>query len=248
MQSIYTLIPDHEILLGMEPEELAGFVLQLFNSSGTKERRLVSPSYIISNEMLRNYPREHQTDITYALVEAVVWLKNDGLLAEDPGQRSSDWLFITRQGRKLSNAVAVETYRKTKLLPKDLLHSALVDKVWPLFSRGNYDTAVLQAFKTVEVAVRNAGEYTKEDCDVELMEKAFHPDSGKLRLAVQTEREKQAILALFSGAMGLYKEPFCHQDLDISAEKASEAIIFASHLLKIVDSIISESTPFKKTD
>ncbi len=247
MQSIYTFIEDHEALLEMEPEELAGFVLEFFKSTNPRGNT-VRDFDLTDKGNLKDYPNGHQHDIRYALIEAIQWLKNEGLLMLDPAQRSCDYLFITRRGQKLENAQAVEAYRKTKLLPKELLHSILADKVWSIFSRGDYDTAVLQAFKTVEVAVRNAGEYTEEDCDVELMEKAFHPENGKLTLATQTEGEKQATLALFTGAMGLYKEPSCHRNLGISAEKASEAIIFASHLLKIVDFKISESTPLKKTD
>ena len=41
MQSIHSLIPDHKILLELEPEDLAGIVLEYFNSQVTKERGLV---------------------------------------------------------------------------------------------------------------------------------------------------------------------------------------------------------------
>ena len=68
------------------------------------------------------------------------------------------------------------------------------------------------------------------------MEKAFHPETGKLRDTNQTEDEKQAALALFTGAMGLYKNPPSHRNINFTPEKAAEAIIFANHLLKIVNS------------
>lgn len=246
MQSIHSLLPDPEILLALEPEELAGFVLEIFNSSVRKEKGSVSVGNFISPEWLRDYPYEHHNDIRYALVEALVWLKNEGLLAPDPDQRGDNFLFITRRGRKLKNAAAVEDYRKANLLPKELLHPIMVDKIWPLFLRREYDPAVFQAFKEVEVAVRYVVEYTEEDCDVELdlelMEKAFHPENGKMMDANQTEEEKQAILALFTGAMGLYKNPLCHRNINFTAEGAAEAIIFANHLFKIVDSRTPAST------
>ena len=242
MQSIHSLIPDPEALLALEPEELAGFALEIFNSSIRGGRGLVSVGNFISTESLGNYGYERQNDIRYALVEALTWLKNEGLLAEDPDQRSPNFLFITRRGRKLENTAAVEAYRKANLLPKELLHPIMVDKVWPLFSRGAYDTAVFQAFKEVEVAVSDAVEYTTEDCDVELMEEAFDPKTGKLTEPTQTEGEKQGTLALFKGAMSVYKDPTCHQNVNFSAERAAEAIIFASHLFKIVDSSTPAST------
>ena len=236
MQSIYALIPEHETLLGLEPEELAGIVLEHLNSQVTKERALVGCGNLIAPETLRDYPYDYVNDIRYALVEALLWLENEGLIAQDPGQRSKDWCFITRRGYKLKNRTGVEAYRKANLLPKELLHPMMVDKVWPLFSRGAYDTAVFQAFKEVEIAVRYAGECAAEDCDVELMKKAFDSKTGKLTETTQTEGEKQATSALFAGAMGLYKNPSCHRNVNFTDEKAAEMIIFASHLLKIVDS------------
>ena len=242
MQSIHSLIPDHKTLLELEPEELAGIVLEYFNSQVTKERGLAARGNLISREVLRDYPHEHETDIRYALVEALVWLENEGLIAEDPTQKSKDWPFITRRGRKLENRTAVDAYRKANLLPKELLHPIMVDKVWPLFLRGAYDTAVFQAFKEIEVAVRDAVEYTGEDCDVELMEKAFDPKTGELTESTQAEVEKQGVLALFKGAMSVYKDPISHRNVNFTAEKAAEAIIFASHLLKTIDSRTSAST------
>ena len=242
MQSIYSLIPDHKILLELEPEDLAGIILEYFNSQVTGKRGLAACGNLISSEALRDYSREHETDIRYALVEALAWLENEGLIAQDPIQKNKDWPFITRRGRKLENRTAVEAYRKANLLPKELLHPIMVDKVWPLFLRGEYDTAVFQAFKEVEIAVRDAVEYTEEDCDVELMEKAFDPRTGKLTESTQTEGEKQGILVLFKGSMSVYKDPTCHQNVNFSAERAAEAIIFASHLFKIVDSSTPAST------
>ena len=235
MISIYSLIPDHEILLNLEPEELGGIILEYLNSQTTKEREMLGYSNLVSNEGLRNYPHTHKDDIHYALIEARIWLMNEGLLAQTPGQ-GEGWVFVTRRGRKLKNADAVEAYRKANLLPKELLHPVMINKVWPLFLRGVYDTAVFQAFKEVEIAVRDAGRYAKADHDVELMEKAFDPKTGKLTESDHTEGEKRGILALFKGAMGVYKKPTSHQKANFSAERAAEAIIFANHLFKIVDS------------
>ena len=236
MQSIHSLLPDYEILLELEPEDLAGIVLEYFNSQVTKEREIVARGNLISSESLRNYPREYETDIRYALVEALAWLENQGFIAQDPIQKSTDWPFITRRGHKLENRDAVEAYRKANLLPKELLHPMIAYKAYPLFLRGEYDTAVFQAFKEVEVAVRDVGSYTKKDYGVNLMRKAFHPEKGTLTDVNQLPAEQDAVLALFAGSIGLYKNPSSHRNIDITAVEAAEAIIFASHLLKIVDS------------
>ena len=171
----------------MTLEHLAGIVLQIFHSSVKRERETISITSFISEEHLKGFPKEHQTEIRHVLIEALEWLKNEGLIAP----------FHDREGRTND----VEVYRKKTLLPKDLLHPVIVDKVWLLFLQGDYDGAVFQAFKTVEVAVRDAGDFAEEVVDVELMEKAFHPENGELSKEIQAEAEKQATLALFSGAI-----------------------------------------------
>ena len=120
MQSIHPLIPNHTTLLELEPEELAGIVLEYFNSRGSKGKRLIGYGNFISGEALRDYPHEYENDIRYALVEALVWLENEGLIAQDPIQKSKDWYFITRRGRKLEDRTAVEAYRKARLLPIEI--------------------------------------------------------------------------------------------------------------------------------
>ena len=102
--------------------------------------------------------------------------------------------------------------------------------------RGDYDTAVFQGFKEVEIAVRKVGNYANTDRGVDLMRKAFHVQNGNLTDLNQQQAEKQARSDLFAGAIGSYKNPGSHRDVDVTAEEAAEMIIFASHLLRIIDS------------
>ena len=240
MQSIYSLMPDHEALLALEPEELAGFVLEYLNSLSPADRGQLNRYNFSLSHTVAEYPHEYQDEISQALMEAWVWLEREGLLAPKPGD-SGNWVFITRRGRKLEKAVDVEAYRKTNLLPKQLLHPVIAYKVWSLFLRGEYDTAVFQAFKEVEVAVRDAGGYTAKDYGVNLMRQAFHSQNGTLTDTNQLQAEKDATLALFAGAIGLYKNPPSHRNVNITPVEAAEMIIFASSLLRIIDSNTSAS-------
>ena len=83
--------------------------------------------------------------------------------------------------------------------------------------------------------VREAGGYTKKDYGVVLMGKAFNEKNGNLTDQDQHPDEKKARKLLFLGAIGAYKNPSSHRDVEITAEEAAEVIIFASHLLGIVD-------------
>ena len=145
------------------------------------------------------------------------------------------YYFVTRRGKAIETTEALEVYRQGNLLPKRQLHPTIAQKVWSLFLRGDYDIAVLQAFKEVEVAVRKAGGYADTNLGVDLMRKAFG-DKGPLTDLKQPPAEQAARAHLFAGAIGAYKNPSSHRDVGHTAEEAAEVIIFASHLLRIVDS------------
>ena len=120
------------------------------------------------------------------------------------------------------------------LLPKRLLHRVVSQKVLPIFMQGSYGLAVFEAFKQVEVAVRETGGYAETDYGTKLMRMAFNPENGALTDSQDTE--KQARSDLFAGVIGSYKNPGSHREVEITAEEAAGLIVFASHLLRIVDS------------
>jgi uncharacterized protein (TIGR02391 family) len=107
--------------------------------------------------------------------------------------------------------------------------------VWASFLRGDYDTAVFQAFKEVEVRVREAGGFSESDLGVPLVRKAFDPSTGPLTDSAAPLSEREALAHLFAGAIGSYKSPHSHRNVTIEVQEAVEMIILASHLLSIVD-------------
>lgn len=61
------------------------------------------------------------------------------------------------------------------------------------------------------------------------------PTNGELTETSATKSEKEALTHLFAGAIGSYKNPHSHRNVPIEAQEASEMIILASHLLRIVE-------------
>ena len=242
-ESIHSILPDPDALLALEPEEVGGFLLQYLNSLPENEQKHLNFYNYSSSHFVQDYPQTHREKIQYAFMEGAIWLENEGLIAPRPESPSRDFFFITKRGRKLLNADKVKAYRKSNVLPKWFLHPKITEKVWSLYLRGDYDTAVFQSFKEVEIAVRKAGNFEDTDIGVDLMRKAFNTTHGSLTNSQDPEPERLAVGHLFAGAIGFYRNTSGHRDVLVNnPQKAAEIIIFASHLLGIVDERTSSST------
>jgi len=228
-KTLAELVNDTDALLSLEPEELSAFVLKDLTASESAGNSLNRHNYCLR---FHNQPEGVQKAIT----ESWMWLEREGCLAPKPGLIVGNAVFITRRGKRLANSQDTSAYKRSGLLPKEFLHPVIVQKVWSSFIRGDYDTSVFQAFKQVEVGVRQAGSYGDSDIGVPLMRKAFNPDTGPLSDQSALPAERQALSDLFAGAIGSYKNPHSHRNVSVNdPDEAAEMIILASHLLKIVD-------------
>jgi uncharacterized protein (TIGR02391 family) len=237
-QELKQRIPDAELILTLEPEELAGILLPILRKEGAHYQGKIS-GYNFCNgfrQMQEIYPRQAVPAVTRAIMEAWNWMLNNGLLAPTPDDHNGDWVFLTRAAEKLQNPADFERFRKATILSPKLLHSRITESAWPTFIRGKHDTAVFEAFKEVEVAVRTACGYDAKIIGVSLMRQAFHPDNGLLTDKSLPEAERQSLSDLFAGSIGSYKNPTSHRTVQINdALEAGEMLMLASHLLRIVD-------------
>jgi uncharacterized protein (TIGR02391 family) len=230
------LIPNPEDLLALEPEELAGYLIEYFNALPPHESASISRYNFSLGHTVAEYPAHRAKECQCALMEAWSVLEREGLVAPKP-EDNHGWFVITRRGRGLKNRADFASFRHSSLFPKDSIHPKLAQKVYPLFLRGDYETAIFQAFKSVEVAVREAAPSVDAKLyGVDLMRKAFHPETGPLTDKVEPVAEREALLALFAGAIGRFKNPTSHRHVPVtSPSETVETLMFASHLLRIVD-------------
>jgi len=101
----------------------------------------------------------------------------------------------------------VSVYIRSNIIPPGVFDPILSEKALPLFIRGDYDTAVFQAFKELEIRVRIIAGLPQELIGVDLMRRAFHPENGPLSDKDRATSEREATGHLFAGAIGLFKNP-----------------------------------------
>jgi len=90
--------PDAEALIALEPEELAGVLLEYLLQLGSDdEGQLSRYNFMLLNGEGRN------SNVGKALTEAWIWLEREGLLAPSPDNHGGDWVYITRRGAALKN-------------------------------------------------------------------------------------------------------------------------------------------------
>lgn len=238
MQSITEALPSAETLLALEPEELGDVILEAVHTGGPG-RRMFSMAEImdpINHRSDAAWPLHVRPKVVQAVAEAMAWLEHFGLIIEDPTQGpNTTFRTLTRRGSALKTRELAAAYRTAAILPLDLVHPAILEKSLAAFLRGDHDIAVFAAFKAVEVAVRHACGFSDGELGVALMRKAFNSDNGPLRDETVVHSEREAISALFAGAIGAAKNPSSHRELEMSRAEAARLIVLASHMMSIVD-------------
>ncbi|PIQ39527.1 MAG: TIGR02391 family protein [Thalassolituus sp. CG17_big_fil_post_rev_8_21_14_2_50_53_8] len=237
---IYDLIDDPDVLLGLAPEELAFHLLRVARDN--IQNGLVHRSSITSIEPVvgrdRPYPPNKEAEIRVALAEALNWLEVNALIIPDPGPNGQNGhMILGRRATQILERDQFDNFRRAASFPKSLLHPSIAEQAWISLARGEFADAVFNAFRTVEEQVRDAGGFEPVDVGVVLMRKAFNPDTGPLSDMAQPAAEREALMHLFAGSIGSYKNPHSHRTVQITDHvEAQEMVMLASHLLRIIDS------------
>lgn len=248
MHELPGAIPEGEVVLALSVEELAGQLLILLRERIAAGRGSHAGIHIanipdeLNGRSGSEPPYGQRTEqVKGAVIEALAWLEAQVLLVPSPGTNGTHgWRFLSRRALEMKGKRDFEHYRSAKLLPRELLHPAVAEKVWLSFVRGEYDTAAFQAMRQVEIAVREATDI--EELGVTLARRAFKPkddrtgEVGPLTDDTAEKGEQHGMMDLFAGALGALKNPHSHRVVNFdSPADAAAVVMFGSQLLRIVE-------------
>lgn len=143
--------------------------------------------------------------------------------------------FPTKKGFRFLEREFKRVIKEYTLLPETYVHPLIVKKSFSLLKNGQFESAVLQAFKIIETKIRKKINADSEDVGVKLIRKAFNPENGPLTDFDLPKAEREAFSNYIAGAFGFYKNPCSHRDVEMDFISAFNRIVVASDLLKVIE-------------
>lgn len=182
------------------------------------------------------WPRNREREVHLSLAEAWAWLRAQGLVVPAESTNGQNgWLYLSRRARAFESETQISEFATSRLIPRHFLHPSLRERAWMALLRGDYPAAVFEAMREVEIAVRQAAGFAEHEHGLPMIRRAFGT-TGPLADQSAPTSEQEALMQLFTGAVGSYKNPHSHRHIDMTDPvEAVEIVVLASHLLKIVD-------------
>lgn len=145
--------------------------------------------------------------------------------------------FPTKNGCQCPEAEFRRIVGLYSLTPEQYIHPLIYKRSMQLLNKGDFESAVIQAFKTIETSIRSRINAAQDELGVRLIRKAFHPEKGPLTDYSIPKAEREAFANYIAGSFSYYKNPPSHRDIEMDYISAFERIIVASILLKRIERI-----------
>lgn len=169
-----------------------------------------------------------------AITEGMQWLEAKVLVAPNEDTTERDWLMVTRRGIEVVKAGSTVAVAAAERLDVDL-HPQLERKVRRQYLMGEYELAAFAAMREVEIRVRALAGEPAESLGMDLMHRSFRT-GGPLADPALASGEQVATMELFAGALGVFKNPPSHRQVDYDdPTEAAEVILLADLLMRMLD-------------
>ncbi|MFV8347864.1 TIGR02391 family protein [Flavobacterium sp. ZB4P13] len=162
----------------------------------------------------------------------------------DEEGEDEDKFYPTKLGFRFPEREFAKVIKEYTLMPKTYVHPEIIKKSFKLLEGGHYESAVLQAFKCIEIRIRELTKADAEEVGIKLIRKAFNSENGSLTDMNLPVSEREAFSNYISGAFGYYKNPCSHRDVELDFISSFDRIVVASDLLKIIDKSEKDKPPF----
>jgi uncharacterized protein (TIGR02391 family) len=238
-------LPSAEEIEALPVTDLAMRLLALIVDHG--QGHLLSRSAATNIE---HWPKQRRDDGTAddeelmkVIGEAWDWLFFHGLLVRQAASREDQQLSVSRRGFRVArDARGLETLQAEERLDVPL-HPRIAARVRRQFLLGEYELAAFAAMREVEIRLRELAQAPGSEVGVKLARRVLAPGPppGPLVDSSLDPGEQVATMELFAGALGVFKNPPSHRQVEFEdATLASEVILFADLLHRMLDRIEHE--------
>jgi uncharacterized protein (TIGR02391 family) len=236
-------IPPLEQVLDLPLDELDLRILRLAEEQ--QQGHLMNRHSIGLSGSWQDYgPDASRPEFLHAIVEAWDWLEHHGIVARNPDDSGGS--YITRFGRRFLNETNAPALLKAEARLDVDLHPRVARKARRQFLLGEYELAALAAMKEVEIRVRELAQEPESAIGVKLMQETLKHE-GVLADPQLDAAEQQATMALFLGAIGVFKNPSSHREVEYDDPTfAAEVVMLADLLLRMLDRIEARPTPLQR--
>lgn len=218
-------------ILSLPDDALAVLVLEAFGVAGWNVDSFFKGS-------AQSHPVFNQPGVAGRVADGWAWLEAHGLIGPNPEQSGSpNARRVTRAGREVLQG-GLGRLRAGQRLGADL-HPLLREGPRRQFLLGEFELAAFAALREVEIRVRDLAGMSADSIGVGLMAAAFSPKTpGPLADPAAEGGEQEAVMALFRGAIGTFKNPSSHRAVDYDDPiLASEVVLLADLLMRLLDQV-----------
>jgi len=173
-------------------------------------------------------------------LQGVEELQRDGFITNDPDQGNANFKILTDKGRPLGEQDVADMKLPSVDIEKVLSRADLLNRVRGDYLNGEYDSAIMKAFKQVEEAVRAKAKQPPGMVGHNLMAAALAPNGGVLKHPeAKTPDEEKALFLLFAGANGWFRNPTAHRTVGYQdAHETAQILALANLLLDMLDKCV----------